>query len=73
MGERIAKASKVPFVISFICLGRDTVCDLCGCFVWHTGGHINQGNASIKKFLIAIRPQYILCVPPYVGLYLVNC
>lgn len=57
MGERIAKASKVPFVISFIRLGRDIVCGLCGCLVWHTGGHRNQGYASIGKLLIAIGPS----------------
>ena len=57
MDKRIAKASKVPFVISSICLGRDTVYGLCGCFVWHTGGHKNQEYASIRELLIAIGPS----------------
>ena len=60
MGERIAKASKVPFVIRLVRLGKDTVCGLCGCFVWHTGGHKNQEYASIRKRLIAISPSATL-------------
>lgn len=45
MGERIAKASKVPFVIRPIRLGRVAICELFGCFVWLTEGHEDAGDA----------------------------
>ena len=52
MDERIAKASKVPFVIRFVRLGRVAFCWLFGCFVWLTEGRENGGNAPIRKSLI---------------------
>ena len=39
MDERITKASKVPFVVRFVRLGKAAICRLFGCFVWLTEGH----------------------------------
>ena len=60
MGERIAKASKVPFVIRFVRLGRVAVSGLFGRFVWLIEGHKTEWDAPIRKPLIAIGPSTIL-------------
>ena len=48
MGERIAKASKVPFVIRFVRMGGVAVCVI---RVWHTEGHKKEGDAPLRGFL----------------------
>ena len=63
MGERIAKASKVPLAIRFVRLGRVAVCVV---RVWRTEGHKNEWHTPIRKYLIVIGPN-----PPSVG-YSVN-
>lgn len=50
MGKRIAKASKVPFVIRFAPLAEK----LFGCFVWLIEGHKSEGDAPTRKPSIAI-------------------
>ena len=59
MGERIAKASKVPFGVRLGHLGRVAVCELLGCFVWFTEGHKNEGIAPTRRPLIANCPSTI--------------
>lgn len=70
MGERIAKASKVPFVIRFFSLGKVAVCGLSGYFVWLTEGHENEEHGPI--IIDSNRPQYNRSLPPYPGSYSVN-
>ena len=60
MDDRIAKASKVPFLIRFVRLGRVAVRGLFGCFIRLTEGHRNEGDAPVRKPLIATGLNTIL-------------
>lgn len=72
MDERIAKASKVPFGISSVPVGRVTVCGLFCCFVWLTESHKNEEHAPTRKPFIGTVPSTIL-VFLHILAYSVNC
>ena len=61
MGERIAKASKVPFVIRSVRLGRVAVCELFGCFIGCIEGYIDVEDALTGGSLITMTPVQSQC------------